>query len=412
MSLYLCGVDYHTCPLELRSRLSFTHTQQENLLRRFRLICRCVIVSTCNRTEFYWFDDAQEPISLRQMAAELCSFKGADFAELSPYLYYKEGREAVMHLFAVTAGLESLAFGEDQILGQIKNAHLLALRENACSGLLDKVFSAAQAAAKLVKKQTSISDISTNIGTIAADIVKKSIGLEQGILLIGTGETGIITLKNLRAAGFKNIYATNRTRGRLENASQLYHDIKTIAYAERYRLIPSVGCIISCTASPHYTVTCQGLQERSRVKPLTVIDLAVPRDVERAVTEMPNVTLWDMDRIAEIISRNKGKKHEAGKQAQFLIEQACAKFIKETERRRFDSVIQKLEQEKSAIIQKQMKKLPQGPATQAQIQAALTSAMNEFSGKVIYPVKESAESQEAAVFFRLIDDALRRNSGS
>lgn len=411
MNIYLCGVDYHTCPLELRSQLAFTHTQQETMLRILHPACNCVLISTCNRTELYW-TDLQGQTSLEQMAKRLCEFKKTDFIKLSPYFYYKEGIDVVRHLFTVAAGLESLAFGEDQILGQIKSAHLLALNEKTCNGLLDKLFSAAQTTAKLIKQQTSISDISTNIGTIAADIVKRSVSKQQGILLIGTGETGIITLKNLKAAGFKNIYATNRTRGRLEDVSMLYHDIITVEYAQRYQAVASVGCIISCTSSPHYTIACQSLKETYDGKPLVIIDLAVPRDVEESVESLPNVTLWDMDGIAGIISRNEIKKHAAGEQAQVLIEQKCVEFTVDCRKREFNAVIQRLEQEKNTIILNQIKKLPEENITSGQVQDVLESAINELLGKVIYPVKASANVQEATAFFHLIDEALRRNEES
>lgn len=410
MNIAMCGVNYRSCPLELRSQLAFTRSQLKAALKECKRYGECVLLSTCNRTELYWrCSDRDDPeAGFLAMARRLCRYKGVESERLLPYFYMKYGDDAVTHLFTVASGLDSLAFGEDQILGQIKTAHSFALWEKACAGEMDKLFSMAQTTAKRVKSQTPLSQLSCSTGGIAAKIVKQAHSGAYGVLLIGVGETGVLTLKNLNAEGIQSVYATNRTKGRLEDLSGLFADIRVVDYARRYEAVAYVDCIISCTASPHYTIQAEKLEKVYHGRPLTIVDLAVPPDVEAGVGALENVTLWNMDDIGKIIERNTQEKLSVKKQAQEIIAQGVAALHEYERRRSSSAIIQELEKEKAAIITRQMEKFHISPERREETQAILTAAINEILGKAVYSIQSFAEPEESQAFFRLIAQALHR----
>ncbi|MHB1443804.1 MAG: glutamyl-tRNA reductase [Candidatus Humimicrobiaceae bacterium] len=233
MNIYVSGINYKTTPLEIREMLSFNNEGQRLALGKiYDLPCidECAILSTCNRTEVYVYSESCS-FDNGKVEEMLCEIKGLNIYNFKKYFYFYNGAKAVKHLLKVASGLDSAVLGEDQILGQVKDANELSLEMGTSSSVLNKLFRDTITSAKKVKTNTELSKNSVSVGSLA---VKLLLDIFQGnmqnkcALVIGTGKIGSIAIKNLYYRGIGKIYVTNRSHDRAEDLSKMYSNIQLI----------------------------------------------------------------------------------------------------------------------------------------------------------------------------------------
>ena len=302
MPILLVGLNHQTASLSLRERVSVVSNRLPARLRELSDvpgIREAVILSTCNRTECYIIGENPQPV-----IAFLAESAGVSVDELRQYLYIHLGRQAVRHLFRVACGLDSLAIGETQILGQVREAWRMARKQHAAGRELCCIFQQAVATGKRARSETAISEGAFSIGRAAVELANAlypDLG-SANLLVLGAGKIAELTAKHLSDHGAGTILVANRT---LANANELAARLggRAIPYEELGKLLPEIDILISSTSAPHIVLHAEVVAHAMAGRPdrpLCLIDLAVPRDVDPAVVDIPNVHLYNIDDLQEI----------------------------------------------------------------------------------------------------------------
>jgi glutamyl-tRNA reductase len=309
MNLLVIGLNHRSAPVEVRERLAFPAAELGeatcNLLGAARLT-EAAILSTCNRVEIYVL--AENPGDAGSGVRRYLHEHHRLNESVDAHLYEFHDAECIRHLLGVAAGLDSMVLGETEILGQVKTAYDAAQRAGATGPVLNRLFQKVFAAAKEVRTHTGITRGSTSVGNVAVDLAGKIFGKLDSctVMVLGTGEMSEQTAKALRNRGAGSLIVCSRTR---ERADQLAGALggKAIAYEDWPQVFGSVDIVISSTAAPHPIVTKEKLVplvRSRRGRPLFLIDIAVPRDCERACNELDDVYLYDIDDLQQIAQEN------------------------------------------------------------------------------------------------------------
>lgn len=326
--MFCISINYKTASVEERERFSFAEQKQIDFLNKLKNadILQAVFLTTCNRTEVYGVGNVYKALDL------LISFANAD-GKIKDNVLIFDGENAIRHLFRVACGIDSMVKGEDEILGQLKNAFLLSQKNGFTDYEVNTVFKAAITSAKRIKTQTLISKSSVSVATLVASKCRKAKG--KTVLLIGSsGEIGSKVLKNLISYDEFDIYATVRDTHIASNK------VTIVEYSQRYEYINSADIVISATKSPHFTIVSEKLNAYiSTKKERLFIDLSVPRDIDDNVKNFPCTALMRIDDFNSIAKRNSEIKEDELKTAQDLMDEDIDSLIKELE---FHNMLPKL----------------------------------------------------------------------
>src|SRR3954466_16032489 len=328
MSLYALGLNHQTAPLAVRERVVF-HVERlrEALAELKRGHAReAAILSTCNRTELYVAGD--EPVALAQWLERYHRFEPAG---LSPYLYTLPREQAVRHAFRVASGLDSMVLGEPQILGQLKEAARAAESAGTLGTLLHKLFQRSFAVAKEVRSTTQLGAASVSMAAAAVKLAGRIFPSlkDQNVLFIGAGEMIELCATHFAAQGPARITVANRT---LERAAKLAHRFgaRTLELKALSDRLHEYDIVVSCTASS-LPILGKGLVERAlrarRRRPIFMVDLAGPRDIEPEAAELDDVFLYSVDDLAQIVSTNVDARRSAVAQAEVIIDAQVGQFM-------------------------------------------------------------------------------------
>ncbi|MCG6967307.1 MAG: glutamyl-tRNA reductase [Chromatiaceae bacterium] len=331
MPLLTIGLNHTTAPVSIRERVTFGPDIIVAALRSVTEqpgIHEAVILSTCNRTELYCHaeDDAIE--STRDW---LAGFHGLVAEDIAPYLYVHEGRHVIDHLLSVASGLDSMILGEPQILGQVKAAFQTATGAGRTGKMLTRLFQHAFSTAKQVRTDTAIGDSPVSVAFAAVSLARQIFAdlSEQTALLIGAGETIELAARHLVQNGIGRIIVANRTIARAQEVAQQF-DAFAIGLTELPAHLPEADIVIASTASP-VPILGKGAVEsalkRRRHRPVFMVDIAVPRDIEAEVADLEDVYLYTVDDLDEVIQGNLRSRHEAAEQAREIIKFQVDEFL-------------------------------------------------------------------------------------
>ena len=323
MPLLAIGLNHTTAPVNIRERVTFGPDIVVAALRSLTDlggINEAVILSTCNRTELYCdaVEDAQE-----RTCEWLAGFHGLAIEDISPHLYVHEGRHAIYHLLSVASGLDSLVLGEPQILGQVKSAFQTAHDAGRTGKVLTRLFQHAFSTAKQVRTDTAIGDSPVSVAFAAVSLARQIFAdlSEQTALLIGAGETVELAARHLAQNGVGRIIVANRTVARAQELAQQF-DAYAISLTEIPVHLAEADIVIASTASPVPVLgkgTVESALKRRRHRPVFMVDIAVPRDIEAEVSDLEDVYLYTVDDLEEVIQDNLRSRQEAAEQAKDII---------------------------------------------------------------------------------------------
>src|SRR5688572_30174837 len=330
MSLFALGLNHHTAPLAVRERVVFHVERLREALAEIRrgLATEAAILSTCNRTELYLA--AQRPPE--EVAAWLARYHRLERDELQRYLYTLPREQAVRHAFRVASGLDSMVVGEPQILGQMKDAARAAASAGTLGTLLHRLFQRSFAVAKEVRSTTHIGAASVSMAAAAVKLAARIFPSlkDQSVLLIGAGEMIELVATHFAAQAPARMAVANRT---LERGQRLAHRVNAQAIELRAlaEQLHEYDIVVSSTASS-LPILGKGLVERAlrarRRRPMFMVDLAVPRDIEPEVAELDDVFLYTVDDLAQIVSENRGARRAAVDQAEVIIDTQVGQFMR------------------------------------------------------------------------------------
>ena len=328
MKLWVTGLNHRTAPVEVRERLAFAEGELPRAL--YDLTHRPglqegLILSTCNRVEVaVASDDAVDAAG--EVENFLSESQSIDRSWLRPYVYQLEGREAIRHIFRVAASLDSMVVGEPQILGQLKSAFHAAKSAGTVGGILETVLTRAFNVAKRVRSETEIGASAVSISYAAVELAKEIFGslAHKHVMLIGAGKMSEQAARHLKRAGVGDIFVTNRTRSRAESLASFFNGT-VVDYDLFRRDLRDIDIVITSSGAPEYVLTKPEMKrviEARRNRPMFLIDIAVPRNVEPAVNELDNIFLYDIDDLQRVINTNlKGRLDEAAEADKIVAEE-------------------------------------------------------------------------------------------
>ncbi len=333
MQLVALGINHKTAALETREKVAFADKQKEqayNHLAARNRVKQCAIISTCNRTEMYALA-GDAPAGKAELIAMLESVRGVTFAELENCVYYYSNLDAVTHLFRVAAGLDSMILGETQIAGQVRDAYEKACRLGFVEKELHGLFQHAARCAKKVQTETKINHNSVSVSYVAVDMIKSEVGCfdDLAVLVIGAGKMSRLTLKHLHDLGARDIRVTSRTYRRAKGLAHLFNG-KTVDFSRKKETLPAIDIIISSTGAPHLLLRKEDMalvMAKRNYKPVFVIDIAVPRDIDPTIKELENVYLYDMDSLQQVVAGNQQEREKEASAAAGIIEREAEEFL-------------------------------------------------------------------------------------
>ena len=306
MHILCIGLNHTTAPLELREKLAFSEEQVRSSLAcldddnggKLQSIVEMVILSTCNRIELYAVSPRAD---FKELESFLATLHGIPVGELEPHLYRYDDERAVNHLYRVATGLDSLVLGEPQILGQVTNSLELALNAGACGAVVSRLFRTAIHAGKRARTETSINRNPASVSSLAASLAAREVKnlSEAQVLVVGAGEMAELAVEALRKRGATHIVVINRTLERAQSlASRWQAHACTFEHIET--LLQQADIVISSTSAPHAIIKSPqmiGIMRERTQRVLVMIDIAVPRNIDPEVSQIPGVRLFDLDNL-------------------------------------------------------------------------------------------------------------------
>lgn len=330
MHILALGLNHTTAPVKVRERAAVVSEHLDAALRDIAgRVDEATILSTCNRTEIYCRQDQANP---DQVLRWICDFHKLRSQEVEPYIYQHPDEDAVRHAFRVASGLDSMVLGEPQILGQMKAAFSAAHKLGATGKILNRLFQQTFTVAKQVRTDTAIGASAVSVAYAAVGLAKQIFTdlSEQTVLMIGAGETIELTARHLQQCGVTRIIVANRTLDRAQELAQAF-DAQAIALAELPDRLPDADIVISSTAST-LPILGKGAVEKAlrqrRHRPMFLVDLAVPRDIEEQVGELRDAYLYSVDDLQEVIQENLESRRAAAQEAEQIIEVQAADFMR------------------------------------------------------------------------------------
>ncbi|MGE5554013.1 MAG: glutamyl-tRNA reductase [Betaproteobacteria bacterium] len=363
MRFLAIGLNHKTAPVEVRERLSISGEHRLEALRE--LVARptldeVAILSTCNRTEIYAIGPEVAPCEADLVAFLQAQLEPADYP-LEPYLYRRVGLEAVQHLFRVVSGLDSMVLGEAQILGQVKDALHAALNANSIGVNLGKVFRQAVEVGKRVRTETGIGQNAVSVSYAAVELARHIFGELTGkaVLIIGAGETGELTARTLAAHGANAILVANRTYERAVELAAKFNG-EAFSFDDLPECLVRTDIVISSTGAPHVVLDVDLVRQamrRRRQRPLFLIDIAVPRDIQPQVNDLENVYLYDIDDLQMVVERNLAKREQEIERVERIIAEETAAFSQWWAERQMVPMIKALKAYGDEIRERELERL-------------------------------------------------------
>jgi glutamyl-tRNA reductase len=333
MHLVVVGISHHTAPLELRERLDFQTRSVGQALRALgqRGTAReAAVLSTCNRAEIYAAceDAAAARADLAQFVAD---YHAVDPSLLTPHLYDASDLDAARHLFRVAAGLDSLVVGEPQILGQVKEAHTLAVDAQLTGPLLNRLFHASFAVGKRVRSETGIGSGAVSVSYAAVALAKKIFGKLNGraVVVIGAGEMGKLTARHMKSQGVSHVTIVSRTMAHAARSAEAIGGANVAPWDDLDTAIGAGDILIAATgaAAPILTkARIEAVMRLRRNRPLFIIDIAMPRDVEAAAGELEEVFLYNIDDLQSTVRENLARRADEVTRAERIVGEEVEKF--------------------------------------------------------------------------------------
>jgi glutamyl-tRNA reductase len=359
-------------------------------------------------------EDAFDPQAI--VDAFLAERKNIAPQTIGPHLYHAEGRDAIHHLFRVAASLDSMVVGEPQILGQLKAAYSAAKSAGTVCGWLDGLLTRTFSVAKRVRSETGIGQMAVSVSYAAVELARKIFGSLAGrtIMIVGAGKMSELAARHLRRSGASHVFVTNRTHQRAVEMAALFQGTP-VEYTRLVNMLPEVDIVITSSGAPHYVLRKEDMQRviaARRNKPMFVIDIAVPRNVEPTVNEIDNIFLYDIDDLQEVVNANLRERMKEAEHAERLVDEEVERMMARLKVAEVTPLIVGLQDQLEQIRTGEMERVRRkyGPFTPQQEEAfeALTHGIiNKIAHGPISEIRNQAGQPEGAHVIAVIRKAFQ-----
>lgn len=419
MHIVVVGLSHKTAPVEIREKLAVPESRMGEALSRlcsYQGVREGVLLSTCNRVEVYAVVDEIEAGYGRIQDFMADAHLSLSSEQLNPHLYWHEGDRAISHLFRVASSLDSMIIGESQILGQIKDAFEVALTHKATGIILNKVMKKAISVAKRVRTETKISEMAVSVSYAAVELAKKIFSdlSEKTVLLVGAGEMAKLAARHFIANGVRHVRVTTRSpQHALELANRFGGT--AVAFEDFREDMASADIVLVSTGAAHYLLSEDDVQRSVKQRmnrPMFLIDISVPRNIDPAVRHVDNAFLFDIDDLKSRVERNRGERlNEAEKAERMLVDEVgiVRQWLQSLEvtptivalRARMDDI-------KRVELDKTLGRLTNLSASEREsVEAMASSIVNKLVHNTMVTLKAEVNSSEGAAFV----EAARRFFG-
>jgi glutamyl-tRNA reductase len=403
MAFNILGINHKTAPVALREKVAFGEDRLAAALRALRQeigVSEALILSTCNRTEVYWSGSA----SGAELSQWLERHHGNNL-DLAASLYIHQESRAVEHAFSVASGLDSMVLGEVQILGQLKDAYRIAQESGSTGPILNKLFQAAFSAAKRVRTETRIGANAVSLASATVSLARRVYEdlSAHNALMIGAGDMNALTARHFVSAGIKRMVIANRTLG---TAQALADELKghAVPLSDLDKELAEADIVISCTASPLPLISKRAVEAAIRARrrrPIFMVDMAVPRDIEPEVAELEDVYLFSIDDLQQLVDENIQQRELAAGGARLLINEEVARFLAESRAQDAGPAIRALRQQAEGIRQQTVEQarrmLAAGKSTDEVIEYLANTLTNRLLHVPTQALRQAAELADLAL---------------
>ncbi|HWF09332.1 MAG TPA: glutamyl-tRNA reductase [Bryobacteraceae bacterium] len=403
MKLLLTGISHKTAPVHLREKLAIPEAALADALHELQNLgaSEATILSTCNRVEIaLTAPDHDDPATVVERFLQ--KWKQTAHGSANPFeghLYRMEARAAIHHLFRVASSLDSMVVGEPQILGQLKSAYAVAKTEGAVGGLLEQVLTRAFNVAKRVRTETGIGQMAVSVSYAAVELARNIFGSLNGhsVMIVGSGKMGELAAKHLHRSGARRIFVTNRTWERAEELAAIFKG-RAVEYSEFTSILPEVDIVIASSGAPHYILTRDDMQRviaARKNKPMFLIDIAVPRNIDPAVNDIEGVFLYDVDDLEGVVNANIRERSKQAEQAETIVLDEVGRMMERLKIEEITPTIislqEQLEQIRIAEVTRALRRMPGlSPEQMQQIEAMTKSIVNKIAHGPISALRRNA----------------------
>ena len=417
MNLQVIGCSHHQSNVALREQLAFTEQQVPSFLKLFYdrfPQSEAVLLSTCNRTEFYAVAQKPDLIpSQNEMIEFLAKQRGLSISDVDNDMFAHSDREAIEHLFSVAASLDSMVVGETQILSQVKRAYQLAVESNRTIPLTHQVFQSAIRVARRVSNETKIHSNRVSVPSVAICVLAKQIFERldnKKILIVGAGEMAEETLNYVQSEGGKDIWITNRTLSKAEQLAAKFRG-KVANWDSLEDQLATADLVVSTTGSTEPIITAEmfdNVDKARNQKPIFMLDLAIPRDIEAGISERLNVYLYTLDDLQKECEKNRKSRQSQYPKAVKIIDQETDSFFADVRRRSSGSTIAQLrkqaDQSKTAELTRLMNRLDGvSDAHRAEIEQSFNRLVNKILHPPLKSLQDDSENESSSLL-----DAMKK----
>lgn len=402
MQLLLIGLNHRTTPVDVREQLHLDVDEVEATLRGLTIVDEAVILSTCNRLEFYAVVDDVDTVE--PIIAEAVS-RGVEGAQL----YVKQGKAVARHLLRVASGLDSMILGEAQILGQVSDALGIAEEAGAIGITLRRLFHHAIHAGRRARTNTEISRYTTSVSHAAAYLLRTCAGIDPSVLIIGAGDMAELAAQASRDSGIEQLGIVNRTWSHTVALADRF-EAEAHPWSRMWDMLAQVDAVITTTGAPHPVLYAEDLQEiinRRMGKPLVIVDIALPRDVDPRVRQIDGIALYDIDDLQEVVDANIARRKASINDVEAIINDEIHKFTMWRKERRVVPVIVDMRREIRDVIQAELENaLGKLPDIDDHDEEVLRRMAHRITNKVLHSptisLREHAVNGEADTYAYLV----------
>jgi glutamyl-tRNA reductase len=418
MRFSITGVNHRSAPVEVRERLAFDDRSLSEALLNLKGrpgFCEGLILSTCNRVEVALTceENAGAMVAVDQFLADT---RHVERAWVTPYLYRYDDGEAIRHLFRVAASLDSMVVGEPQILGQLKSAYALAKEHGAVNGFLDNLLTRAFNVAKRVRSETEIGSSAVSASYAAVELAREIFGslTDKKVMIVGAGKMSELAARHLRRSGATQIFVTNRTHERAVEMAQLFEG-KIVEYTDFLSFLPEIDIVIASSGAPHYIIVREDMKkviEARRNRPMFLIDIAVPRNIEPSVNELDGVFLYDIDDLQKVVETNLQGRMESAEEAEAIIREEVDRMIARLKTREVVPTIvslqEQLESWRAAELARMRAKFGAlTPEQEQALEAFSKSMINKIAHGPIAELRRQASLPDGHLFISVVRKVFR-----
>jgi len=410
MELFVLGLSHKTAPIDVRERLAVPERELPKVLEALADVSELaehMFFTTCNRAEVYGVAEGSLTNAVEATRASLERYRNLDSSALAGALYAYDGAEAVRHVFRVASSLDSMVIGEPQILGQVKTAYTVARSQQATGIILNNLLEQAFHVAKRVRTETGIATAAVSISSVAVELARKIFGDLEGrtVLILGAGEMAELALRHLVDDGVRSILVANRSHDRAVALAEQFHG-RAVTFDTFHQEMREADIVISSTSAPHLILKKEDVQAiilERRHRPIFLIDIANPRDIDPGCNEVDNVYLYNIDDLQSVVSANLKERQREAERAEVIIEREVGVF--QAWLRGLDvvptivSLRDRVEEIRAAELQKAMSRMGDLTPEQRETIASMTTAMiNKILHQPMSELRRRAIHQDGHVY--------------